>query len=393
MKTRFIAAALCAAALFCSTAQASDWRVKVASGVFSAASTWELVSGTDPIGLGIPNPGDNIEVPAAMKLWLDQDTTLGTVLIKGDLCGSVYPMPAPIALVHKWNTFTLDGTAGAVNHELVEGRTQGSVTYDVAGNISVLGDAGMYCARFGAATKPEQTVPYIKVGGTFTMSSTRGFPIYPLNFGGTFYSMTNLEFTGAGAGLLNITVPTTVEFSDIVVPAGKVATFRMAGEGIFISKDLITGNPKSLLVKTGGEALVEAPAFFWGDGTIVTQANSTLGVTAIEGFANGWKQGLGTCALTLDPLTTAKYFGANVQALGALVPAEIFKLVLDKTGGSVNMEKSLTVHKLTLTNGTINTGAFTLTGPDTASDLVQTGGNVVGNWIKPWAGVSEWDVY
>ena len=392
MKTRFIALALCAGALLCSTAQAADWRVK-ATGTFSTSSTWELVSGTDPSGLGVPNPGDNIEVPSGFKLWADQSTTLGTVLIKGDYCGSVYPMTAPIALVHKCNTLTLDGTAGAVNFELVEGRTQGSVTYDVSGNLSVLGDAGMYCSRFAAATKPEQTIPYIKVGGTFLMSSTRGFPIYPLNYGGVFYSMTNLEFTGTGAGLMNITVATTIEFADIIVPAGKSVTFRSVGEGIYLGKDLITDAAKSLLVMTGGEALVEAPMFFWGLGKIATQPNAILGVSDAYGFDTGWKKGLGTCTLELDLQTVAKYFGSNVQALGSIYAGELYKLILDKTGGSVNMEKNLTVHKLTLTNGTINTGTYTLTGPDTAGDLVQTAGNVVGNWVKPWAGVSGWGAY
>jgi len=392
MKTRFFAITLFAVMLIAASAQAADWRVK-ATGNFSTSSTWELVSGSDPSGLGVPNPGDNIEVPASLKLWFDQDTTLTNVLIKGEACGSIFPMTAPLALVHKWGTFTLDGSASAASLELVEGRTQGSVTYDVTGNLSMLGDAGFFCARFAAATQAEQTIPYIKVGGDFTISSTRSFPIYPLNFGGTFYDTTNLEFTGTGASVLNVTVATTVNFGDVVVPAGKKATFRSAGEGIYIGTDLVSGLGKTFLVKTGGEALIESPMFLWGSGGITTEANSTLGVSAIEGFANGWKQGLGTLVLTADPSTIAKYFGANTQALGALLVSPAYKLVLDKSGGSLDMEKDLTVHKLALTNGTINTGSFTLTGPDTAADLEQGAGQVVGNWVKPWLAVSDWNVY
>ncbi|MCX7017644.1 MAG: hypothetical protein NTY46_01355 [Candidatus Sumerlaeota bacterium] len=395
MKTRFFAIALCAIVLVGTSAQAADWRVK-ATGNFSTSSTWELVSGSDPSGLGIPNSGDNIEVPASFKLWFDQSTTLTTVLIKGEACGSVYPMTAPINIVHKWVTFTLDGTTAVWPNgslELVEGRTQGSVTYDVSGNMSMLGDAGFYCARFAAGTKEEQTIPNLKVGGDFTISSSRGFPIYPLNYGGTLYDMTNLEFTGTGASVLNVTVLTTVEFADVIVPNGKKATFRSAGEGIYIGKDLITDIGKNLLVKTGGEALIESPMFLWGVGGITTEANSTLGVSAVEGFASGWKQGLGTLPLTADPSTIAKYFGSLTQALGPLMVSPAYKLALDKSGGALNMEKDLTVHKLALTNGTINTGSFTLTGPDTLADLEQGAGQVVGNWVKPWLTVSEWSVY
>lgn len=386
-------ATLAVTALLAAPAAASNWEVVAANGSFSAPSTWSLLSGTDVNADGLPDAGDNVTIPTGMKLWMDQSTDLGDVVVTGDMCGAVNSA-TPIAYVHKMNSLTVSG-----NLELADGRAQGTVTYDV-NNLTVNSAGGLFCARFAAATKPEQTVPILKIGNNFTMSSGRAFPIYPLNFGGTFYSTTQLEFSGAGAATVNFTIASTVEFGKVTVPAGKSVTFSGAGGGLYVGNGLLTDAPNPFLVKTGGEALFEqsTPAtllFPWGPGYLETEAGAVVGTSHPEGFEGGWQK---FTSLAGPPVvstnTVFKFFGAQTQLLGALLGASVDKVILDKTGGSVNMEKNLTVAKLDLLNGTINTGAFTFTGPNTLADLTQTNGNIVGNWVKPWlASVAGWDKY
>lgn len=392
MKSLF--ASIVATVLIAGSAQASDWVSVAANGLSNTSSTWNLVSGTDLGSDGLPDPGDNITIAAGTKVWFNQSTDFANVIVNGEMNGADASMTAPIAVVHKWTNATIAGPC-----ELVDGRVQGTVTYDVE-NLTLAAAGQMFSARFGAATKAEQTVPFIKIGTLFTISSSAGFPIYPLNFGGTFYSMAQLRFSGAGAATVNITVPTTVEFGSITVPAGKSVTFQGAGEGIYVGNDLLTDAPNPFLVQSGGEALVEGstPAslvFFWGPGFAQTEANAIIGASLPAGIQSGWKNVFSLVgAPSIHANTVFKYFGGQNQALGDLIGASIYKLILDKSAGAVNMEKDLTVAKLDLLNGTINTGAFTLTGPNTLADLLQTNGNVVGNWVKPWlSAVSNWMSY
>lgn len=351
----------------------------------SSADCWTLTSGTPAVGQTVPATGDSIVIPNGTKVWFDMNTDLVNVTIAGGVNGADNSIAAsPIAIVHKWANVTVTGDA---KFELADGRKQGSCTYEI-GNLTISDNSQLYCTRFSAATKAEQTVPILKLGGDVTWATTQGFPIYPVNFGGTFYSMTKLEFVGTNTSTINLPGKST-EFCSVIVPAGK--TVILKNPNFYLGKEIQSGVSENFQIF--GTAKFDSPCFVWGDGNIVVKNGGVVGTNDAAGVDSApWGAGpfIGS-AVVFEAGSGLMFYGSTAQVSGALIPTEVDKLIVDKSGATVTLSADLQVKELQLLNGVLATGSHKLAGPQ-AGKLVQVNGTVSGTW-GPYASVSDWSQF
>jgi len=218
------------------------------------------------------------------------------------------------------------------------GTGSGSVTVNVAGNFNKSNSGGFNLSGGPGSTTLNVEGDFNITGGSITETQS-GFGTVNFN-SGTIQNYTNLASGFTNTININVSNSTTLD----------VSTFALNGTGTF-----------SL---GAGSALVTANV----DGISSGTSSGAIRVSGTRTYSSG---------------SIIEYNGISTQDLGNGFPSSGVNLIIDNTGGGVNMNSDVTIasgRTLTLTDGTLNIGdgnLLTLNG-----NVVTTNGGISGGALS-----------
>jgi hypothetical protein len=282
------------------------------------------------------------------------------------------------------NNFSINGTNGQVL------RLTNSTNLNLTIGNDFLIDGNSRVIISGSATTT------VNVGGNLFLSSTSTAPntitstftnITTINVAGDFYKTNASTFSfGAGptssttlnldgsmfftGGVLTGSTAATTNFQINFNNVGEINFTNLPNSVVYFNYNI--GNSSDYNLIAGG---------LTGRGTFILNSSGKLNVSSVSGIVLGTTSGPirveGT--RTFSPGATIEYNGTSTQSLGNGFPTAGVDLIVNNTGGGVNMNSDITISSgrtLTLTEGTLNIGngnLLTLNG-----NVVTTNGGISG---------------